>query len=69
MTLPGLNPIEAPDLICIECGAKTRRKIQKHKSTGKLEKVLYYCDTEKCQYGVSITLEHKSAQGTPYEKP
>jgi hypothetical protein len=66
MTLPALNPIEAPDLVCTECGATMRRTVQKHKSTGRLEKILYFCDTEKCKYGVSVTLEHKNAQNTPY---
>jgi hypothetical protein len=66
MTLPALNPIEAPDLVCTECGEKMRRVIQKHKSTGRLEKILYYCDTDKCKYGMSVTLEHKNAQSAPY---
>jgi hypothetical protein len=66
MTLPALNPIEAPDLICTECACAMRRVLKKHKGTGKLEKILYFCDTEKCQYGMSITLEHKNAQSTPY---
>jgi hypothetical protein len=69
MTLPALSPIEAPDLVCTECSAVMRRVIQKHKSTGRLEKILYYCDTKKCEYGQSVSMEHKNAQNSPYVPP
>jgi len=67
--LPPLNPIESPDLVCTVCASVMRREIVKHKPSGRLEKIIYYCDGEKCKYGMSISLEHKNAQSSPYVAP
>ena len=64
---PALSPIIAPDLVCITCGAPMRRVIHTQQSNGKLDKIVYHCDTEKCRYAVSITKEHMSAQDDKYE--
>lgn len=68
MGLPKLNPIQAPDLICTECAALMRREITVTKS-GHLDKILYYCDTETCLYGLSVTKEHQNGQNSKYVAP
>jgi hypothetical protein len=69
MTKPALNPIEAPDLICTECGKQLRRVIKTRDSNGKLDEIIYHCDSQKCQYAMSISKEHKNAQNAKYEPP
>jgi hypothetical protein len=67
MTKPALNPIEAPDLVCTECGKVLRRVIKTRDSNGKLDEIIYHCDSPKCQYAMSISKEHKNAQNAKYE--
>lgn len=67
MTKPALNPIEAPDLVCTECGKVMRRVIKTRNSNGKLDEIIYHCDTPRCQYAMSISKEHKNAQNATYE--
>lgn len=69
MTKPSLNPIEAPDLICTECGKQLRRVIKTRDSNGKLDEIIYHCDSAKCQYAMAISKEHKNAQNAKYEPP
>jgi hypothetical protein len=69
MTKPSLNPIEAPDLVCTECGKVLRRTIKTRDSNGKLDEIIYHCDSPKCQYAMSISKEHKNAQNAKYEPP
>lgn len=67
MTKPALNPIEAPDLVCTECGKVMRRVIKTRNSNGKLDEIVYHCDTPRCQYAMTISKEHKNAQNATYE--
>lgn len=68
MTYPALNPIQIPDLVCNECSQIMRRQIVPAHN-GKLDKIVYYCDTEKCQYALSISKEHQNAQTAKYVSP
>jgi hypothetical protein len=69
VTLPRLSPIKSPDLVCVECGSVMRRAIRTNKVNGRLEEIFYYCDTEKCQYGQTMSLEHQNCQNAPYVAP
>ena len=69
MTMPALSPIQAPDLVCTECGTVMRRVIKVRNANGKLDSVAYFCDGEKCKYGMRISGQHANAQNTPYEPP
>lgn len=68
MALPSLNPIQFPDLVCTTCAAVMRKK-RTVTANGKLDKILYFCDTPKCQYGLSATKEHQNGQNAAYEIP
>jgi hypothetical protein len=46
-----------------------RRVIVPRNPSGKLDSIVYHCDTLKCQYAMSISLEHKNAQNAKYESP
>lgn len=62
---PNLNPIQAPELICTECSNVLRRQIISS-ARGKLDKILYSCDTEGCKYTYSVAKEHQNAVGQKY---
>jgi hypothetical protein len=68
VTKPALSPIMAPDLICVECAAPMRRVITVHHNK-KLEKINYYCDSEKCRYGYTLSGGHANVVDIPYTTP
>src|ERR1700683_700003 len=63
---PALSPIMAPDLVCMTCGQIMRREITVQQSNGRLDKIMYSCDTPKCQYTVSMTKDHSNVQDDKY---
>jgi hypothetical protein len=65
--LPRLNPIESPELVCMECGEVMRRTITKR--GGRLDQIIHSCDSPKCCYSMAISQEHKNAQAIPYATP
>ena len=68
MTISPLSPIMAPDLICTQCSKPMRRVITSQLKT-KIDKIHYYCDSEKCKYGVTLSSTHSQVTHTPYAEP
>ena len=64
-----LSPILAPDLVCNQCSSVMRRVIVKQSKNGKLDRINYYCDGERCKYGVTLSSQHSQTQSTPYSPP
>ena len=69
MTIAPLSPILAPDLVCVQCTKVMRRVIGPHPKLSKLEKINYYCDSEKCKYGITISGTHANMMNAPYIAP
>jgi hypothetical protein len=46
-----------------------RRVIHTQQSNGKLDKIVYSCDSKKCEYAISITKEHANCQDDKYIAP
>lgn len=68
MTRPALSPILAPDVVCVECGSVLRRVIVK-RNNKKLDKINYFCDSEKCKYGITLSAGHANVVDIPYSAP
>ncbi len=64
MSIPGLSPVMAGDVVCMDCSGVLRREIMVGKKN-RLLRVEYYCDT--CKYGVSATMQHLSTTNIPYD--
>jgi hypothetical protein len=65
---PKLSPIQAPDLVCYTCGVEMRRQIFDRKHGG-IEKIVYYCDSESCRYGLALSMEHPKTVNDTYVAP
>jgi hypothetical protein len=56
-------------MVCTECSTVMRREIKMRNTSGKLDSVMYFCDTDKCRYGIRISGQHANSQNAPYEPP